>query len=200
MGNDKIPYMLVSLECLIGSQYYNNLEKQVLLENKIINSLGKKNARYKDWRIGLMSKFCQLWIDRNFSLDYTLKSLGKIYPSAKSEEIRSVRTLLKENAYRLLGKMIYILNNDNNLISKQPTGDVAYITRLVVNHKNEFDETSLSSALQDVIDYQINILSLDIEKITSKLSKVLNSDDFDLYCNQLNRWINNSTWSLLNDK
>jgi hypothetical protein len=41
-------------------------------------SMGRVDARFADWRIGVASHWAQLWVDRNFALDYTLKSLEKV--------------------------------------------------------------------------------------------------------------------------
>jgi radical SAM superfamily enzyme YgiQ (UPF0313 family) len=194
-----ISYMLVSLECLIGSVYFNDLECKDLLENKIVTSLGKKNAKYKDWRIGLISKFSQRWIDRNFSLDYTLKSFGKIYQKAKSEEIRDVRTLLKDNSYKLLGKMIFIINKDVQIISNQPQPEIDYVKGLIGKNDFTYNEITLTNVLLNLIEYQIKILERDIEYITDKIRNILNEEDFNIYIAQLKKWKYNYAWDLLND-
>jgi radical SAM superfamily enzyme YgiQ (UPF0313 family) len=194
-----IPYMLVSLECLIGSKYYSDLEKSELLEASIITSLGKKSARFLDCRIGIMSMISQLWIDRNFSLDYTLKSLGKIYPAIKSEEIRTVRTKLKENAYRLLGKLIFFYNNDMSIINKQ-LGEEVNFMKDFCGIGLEPDKSILPiESIFKILDFQFSVLVTEIDTANLKLAKVLSKDDFSIYCKHYNNWKNSREWRLINE-
>lgn len=194
-----IPYMLVSLECLIGSNYYNNLNTTGMLQDTTITALGKKNATYADWRVGLLSKYSQLWIDRNFSLDYTLKSLGKIYPRAKSEEIRSVRTKLKNNAYRLLGKMIFLFHQNEDVLKGQPSIELQFFKKHPLPKLLLTDaELIVSQYLQDLLDFQFSVLTEEVHSITSSLESILCADDFALYKHHLDNWKKYTNWQLIN--
>ena len=102
---EKIPYMLVSMECLIGSPYLRAVEK-ANLAGEVHPLMGRRNADYADPAIGLMSEWSQRWIDRNFSFDYTLKSLEKTTDGSEGQAIRSLRGILKRSSYGLLGEMI----------------------------------------------------------------------------------------------
>jgi len=193
-----VSYMLVSLECLIGSGYYNELKKEGLLTEKTITSLGKKSAIYLDWRIGMISKFSQFWIDRNFSLDYTLKSLAKIYPVNKSNEIRSLRVHLKENAYFLLGKMIYVMNRNECTINSQPYDERVFIKELVLSIKTEQTNAEIEKLFYTLLDFQIDVLSREIDIVSERLRQILKNEDFALFTDYLNAWKNNKGWKLLN--
>lgn len=72
-----ISYMLVGMECLIGAAYTRKAEAAGLT-GKPDPAMGRMDARYADWRIGVLARWGQLWIDRNFALDYTLKSLERV--------------------------------------------------------------------------------------------------------------------------
>lgn len=69
-------------------------------------SMGRVQARFADWRVGVASHWAQLWIDRNLALDYTLKSLEKVLDGDPYDLVRDLRRTIKTAGYRLLGGMI----------------------------------------------------------------------------------------------
>ncbi|MGH8902527.1 MAG: hypothetical protein ACRDYA_12815 [Egibacteraceae bacterium] len=103
-----ISYMLVGMECLIGAAY-TRMAQAAGLAGRAGPSMGRVEARYTDWRIGILARWSQRWIDRNFALDYTLKSLEKIVDGKPHEMVRGLRHVLKRAAYRLLERMIEAL-------------------------------------------------------------------------------------------
>jgi hypothetical protein len=100
-----ISYMLVSMECLIGAAYTRKVQAAGLA-GEMRPSMGRVDARFTDWRIGVTSHWAQLWVDRNFALDYTLKSLEKVLDGQPRHAVRQARVVLKDAAYTVLGKMI----------------------------------------------------------------------------------------------
>ena len=100
-----VSYMLVSMECLLGSPYLREVER-LGLAGELRLSMGRRDASYRDARIGSMSDWSQRWVDRNFSLDYTLKSLEKLSEKADRAGIRRLRYALRSHAYDLLGAFI----------------------------------------------------------------------------------------------
>jgi hypothetical protein len=100
-----ISYMLVSMECLIGAAYTKQVQRAGLAGD-VRPSMGRQDARFADWRIGVCSRWAQLWVDRNFALDYTLKSLEKILDGEPRRRVRGARVVLKDAAYTVLGGMI----------------------------------------------------------------------------------------------
>ncbi|HKH46184.1 MAG TPA: radical SAM protein [Thermoanaerobaculia bacterium] len=100
-----ISYMLVSMECLLGSPYLRKVEEAGLARDEM-PAMGRRNAVFRDPLIGLMSDCAQRWIDRNFSFDYALKSLEKITAGQERAALRRARALLKDYSYRLLGKLL----------------------------------------------------------------------------------------------
>jgi hypothetical protein len=100
-----ISYMLVSMECLLGSPYLRKVEEAGLARDEM-PSMGRRNAVFRDPLIGRMSDGAQRWVDRNFSFDYALKSLEKITAGPERAALRRARALLKDFAYCLLGQML----------------------------------------------------------------------------------------------
>ncbi|MDR2535776.1 MAG: radical SAM protein [Treponema sp.] len=193
-----IPYMLVSLECLIGSKYYTDLEKLKMLEISTIKSLGKKNTRYSDYRIGILSHLSQLWVDRNFSLDYTLKSFGKIYPTAKSNEIRAIRTRIKENSYRLLGKLIYLCTHDLSIIANQPEVEIHFMRMCADVSINKGETGNENEEVLRILNFQFDVLKDDIDQVNPRLAAVLSKNDYTTYQKYYNLWKSSYQWQLIN--
>ena len=106
-----ISYMLVSMECLIGAAYTRKVQAAGLA-GTIRPSMGRVDARFADWRIGIASHWAQLWVDRNFALDYTLKSLEKVLDGIPRRTVREARVVLKDAAYTLLGEMITAIGTE----------------------------------------------------------------------------------------
>lgn len=100
-----ISYMLVSMECLTGAAYTRKVQAAGLAGAEH-PSMGRVDARFADWRIGVASGWAQRWVDRHFALDYTLKSLEKILDGPPRHAVREARTVLKDSAYTVLGEMI----------------------------------------------------------------------------------------------
>ena len=69
--------MLVSMECLIGAAYTRAAEAAGLTGDvRPVHGPRRRPVRRLAHR-RLLARRAQLWIDRNFALDYTLKSLEK---------------------------------------------------------------------------------------------------------------------------
>jgi radical SAM superfamily enzyme YgiQ (UPF0313 family) len=113
---EQISYMLVSMECLIGSKYLAEVEHAGLADEINLN-MGRREARYRDPAIGLMSEHCQRWVDRNFSFDYTLKSIEKVAEPMEWSSVHNVRIVLRRAAYELLGVMLASATGDATLAS-----------------------------------------------------------------------------------
>lgn len=106
-----ISYMLVSMECLVGSPYLQQVE-HAGLARELQPSMARRRSNFLDPRIGRMSEWSQRWIDRNFSLDYTLKSLQKISDETLEHEILSARIDIKHSSYHLLGTMLSAVTSE----------------------------------------------------------------------------------------
>jgi radical SAM superfamily enzyme YgiQ (UPF0313 family) len=120
-----ISYMLVSMECLIGAPYTRQVQAAGLTGD-VEPSMGRFAARFADPRIGVCSRWAQLWVDRNFSFDYTLKSLEKILDGQPNRAVRGARVVLKDAAYQVFGHMIHAIADTPNT----PAGAQAIEARL----------------------------------------------------------------------
>jgi len=61
--------------------------------------MGRLDADFADWRIGRFAHHVQLWIDRHFALDYTLKSLEKFLDGHTRHSVRAARVVFKDGEY-----------------------------------------------------------------------------------------------------
>ncbi len=171
-----ISYMLVSMECLIGAAYTRQVGAAGLA-GETDPSMGRVEARFADWRIGMLSRWAQLWIDRNFALDYTLKSLEKITDGQAHQVIRGLRRVVKTAAYRLLGGMIDLLGHTATSTSSpnQLNADCAALAE------------SLLGALRGELAAAI-----------AAIEPNLAPDHRDLIRHEQHRWASVDTWRLIN--
>jgi hypothetical protein len=191
-----ISYMLVSLECLLGSKYLNQVEKLRLTRGTSL-SMGRQKTDYLDERIGLLSYYSQLWIDRNFSLDYALKSMEKIYSKDIRLRIRQLRSILKDYSYSLLGKMLAIVNQNNSLLINET--DLPMIEKL----SNRWDNNRYSSetnkmVLMNLLSKQLNTLQSNICAPLEKIKSYMSNHDRVIIDNVIDRWLQSQQWRLIN--
>ena len=191
--------MLVSMECLIGSKYLKKAEKSGLTGETCL-SMGRKDIDYQDPRIGLMAKNCQLWIDRNFALDYILKSIEKVETGGLSSEIRELRKVLKDAAYILLGILLAIVNADISLIENLHLGEgfKHLVTENVEEWKNSKDIGDQERVFQNIMDKLFQNL---IDKFTSSLNQILeklSKSDAENLETVFKQWKEKKEWRLIN--
>jgi hypothetical protein len=171
-----ISYMLVSMECLIGAAYTRKAEAAGLT-GKAEPSMGRVEARFADWRIGVASRWAQLWIDRNFALDYTLKSMEKILDDQPYDIVRDLRRTIKTAAYRLLGGMIEVVGCTDKL---------AYAA----------DELNVSC--QTLAGHLLAELRAELDTALTAVRDTLPSEQGDLLRGEHIRWAKNTSWRLIN--
>ncbi|AYF79100.1 radical SAM protein [Nocardia yunnanensis] len=104
----EISYLLVSMECLIGAAY-TRAAHAAGLTGDANPMMGRLDSRFADWRIGVFSGHAQRWIDRNFALDYALKSIEKLIDGQARLVVRAARRVLKNAAFDLLTAMVGML-------------------------------------------------------------------------------------------
>ncbi|ABD11179.1 Fe-S oxidoreductase [Frankia casuarinae] len=122
-----ISYLLVSMECLIGAAYTRRVQ-QAGLAGAVTPSMGRVEARYADWRIGVAASWAQRWVDRHFALDYTFKSLEKVLDGAPRRQVREARGVLKDASYTVLGDLITEL--DTRPLHRDPTAEAILDVRI----------------------------------------------------------------------
>ncbi|WP_216641987.1 MULTISPECIES: B12-binding domain-containing radical SAM protein [Nocardia] len=171
-----ISYMLVNMECLIGAAYTRKVV-DAGLAGEIQPSMGRVDAEYADWRIGVLADSGQRWIDRNFALDYTLKSLEKILDGHHKTEVRSARVLLKDAAYRLLVEMVDL--------AREFDLDVA-------------QNVLLADRVREAMDAHLQDLADSVSAMIDRLANVLSVDENRLLAQQYANWTSVEGWELIN--
>jgi hypothetical protein len=174
----EVPYMLTSLESLVGSRYLDDVEAAGLAGG-INVQLGRRDARYKDWRIGVLSRAAQAWVDRQFALDYTMKGLEKTSPDSVAEMIRDARRLLKAEAHRLLGEMIAMAK----CIPAGAGGSIA---------------ARLEEEVYDAMERRSAALGERLEPSIETLMEHLPPQDVALVRQVAERWCSATEWGVIN--
>ena len=168
----EIPYMLTSLECLCGSKYNVLAQSKGLEAGRYNYSLGKQDYYYRDSRIGLISLASQYWIDRSFSLDYSLKSISKIYKDDLAVIIRQFRNVYKDASYCLLGRLISETKGSHS-VAEVP--------------------------VWDIMNEQFNLLREAVESRFSEIRGCLERPDQEKLVRQIAQWADSEGWELINE-
>ncbi|MFB8086916.1 B12-binding domain-containing radical SAM protein [Streptomyces sp. NPDC055992] len=174
-----ISYMLVSMECLIGAAYTRQATA-FGLTGDVRPSMGRVESRFADWRIGVASKWAQLWVDRNFALDYTFKSLEKVLDGSPRQMIRSARVVLKDAAYTVFGQLLRSIENTPEAIG--PGSGVM----------------ELSEQLQVLLDAEISGLQGRMSDVTSRVAGALPRDHAQVLEYEHRRWQKAEKWQSIN--
>ena len=191
-------YMLVTLECLLNSSYLSRVEK-LGLGGDINLSMGRQDVHFLDSRIEIMSYVSQLWIDRNFSLDYMLKSILKLCNPNIRARVAFLREILKEAAYSLLGQMLFIVTGKSAIL---PNG-VLLIDRLLLKAlhqkwKATEDQESQLQLFITLMDTHFDQL-VDVIRTNFTQTQSYFPDDINILISQeINTWQTRSKWSLIN--
>lgn len=172
-----ISYMLVSMECLSGAAYTRAVHARGLT-GAARPSMGRIDADFADWRIGACSRHAQLWIDRNFALDYTAKSLEKILDGRPRDLLHQARITIRRAAYTVLTRMF-------TLVHGYRIGDAAALARFEVD-------------LQYVLDGELAALTEQIAAVVEAALPALPGDAQELLAAEHDRWRQPQPWRLIN--
>lgn len=174
----EISYLLVSMECLIGAPYTRAVAARGLA-GPVDPTMGRVEARFADWRIGVCSRRAQMWIDRHFALDYTLKSLEKILDGVPRRRVRNARVVLKDGSFRVLAGMLDLLGT----------------------HGLDTPDSGLDTAVLALLDTTVGelatTLSLAIEQVLPTLP-TLPASGWRLLDREFARWCFSEGWQLIN--
>ncbi|GGM57189.1 hypothetical protein GCM10012275_30370 [Longimycelium tulufanense] len=172
-----ISYMLVVMEPLIGAAYTQRL-KTAGLTRTPRPSMGRIDADFADWRIGICADGAQLWIDRHLAFDYALKSLEKILDGPPRERTRSARVVLKKAAFDLLGAMLNLIDT------------------------HSLDEPSqapmMRGALLAVMDQHMDRLRIAVANTVQELRSTLPGHTARILNHEHRRWSDTGGWRLIN--
>lgn len=173
-----ISYMLVSMECLIGAPY-TRVAKSAGLTGAVDPLMGRVEARFADWRIGAASYWAQRWVDRNFALDYTLKSLEKVLDGAPRHAVRAARVVLKDAAFLVLGEMIAAL--ESRALQTAPEA-----------------QSELSERLRAVLEVQIDAVRGRMASAVEEVGAHLRGEHAAMLFREHGRWESAAGWQLIN--
>lgn len=172
-----ISYMLVSMECLIGAAYTRQATAAGLT-GQAEPLMGRVACQYLDWRIGAASDWAQRWVDRNFALDYTLKSLEKVLDGTSRRAVREARVVLKEAAYRVLGDVIGVIEQHD---LAQPD-----------------QEEALSGRIEEVLEEHAGMLRRQMAATVEEVVGRLAGGHGSMLAREYGRWESASGWELIN--
>lgn len=170
-----ISYMLVSMECLVGAAYTKHAEAAGLT-GKARPAMGRVDADFADWRIGLCSRRAQLWIDRTFALDYTLKSLEKRLVGQTYQAVRRTRMVIKDAAYVILGHMLSLIESTSSNQSADAMG----------------------RALDELLDVQMAMLREQLAGVIGQVTATLPTGAANALEREYERWRAAKSWQLIN--
>ncbi|MEV8544427.1 radical SAM protein [Streptomyces sp. NPDC051572] len=168
-----ISYMLVSMECLIGAAYTRKAQA-LGLTGAVDPSMGRVEARFADQRIGACSRHAQMWVDRTFALDYTLKSLEKIVDGPARTVLHNARVAIRAAAYSVFTGML-------TLIDTASAGPEL-----------------LDAALRDLMDEELGMLQGAIGELIGLTLPVLSATNAAVLHGEHQRWLATRQWQLIN--
>lgn len=194
----EITYMLVSMESLIGSNYLKLVENAGLAEEYVF-SMGKRRAKYKNEDVGLISLNSQRWIDKNFAVDYLLKSIIKISNKDIRDTIMLLRMRIKDYSYSLLGKMLTLVTGDLKYLYQPRESEVVQVKDLSERWKNGSYKVKDAVFLK-LLEFHFELLKDEFKKELKQLKPFIKEDDYGLIEKQVKSWASGEVWELINNK
>jgi hypothetical protein len=171
----EISYMLVSMECLIGAPYTRAVQARGLA-GSADPTMGRIEARFSDWRIGVCSRRAQMWVDRHFALDYTLKSLEKILDGIPRRRARTARVVIKDAAFDVQTGMLDLLT--------------AYSA--------DAPDAGLDAAVLALLDTELGRLATALSRAIEQVLPALPTANRRLLDREFTRWCSAEGWQLIN--
>jgi radical SAM superfamily enzyme YgiQ (UPF0313 family) len=187
-----ISYMLVSMECLIGAAYTRRVQAAGLA-GATRPSMGRVDARYADPAIGICSDLAQRWIDRHFTLDYTLKSLEKALDGTPRHAVRGAREVFKDAAHTVLADMLTAIHDTTRPAHHSgpnasphggPTDQELAVLRARVHAAMNTRNHALKRTMADTL--------LTVLPVLPPTSAAILTDEH-------HRWSTSTGWNLIND-
>jgi hypothetical protein len=171
----EISYLLVSMECLIGAPYTRAIQAHGLA-GRADPTMGRVEARFADWRIGVCSRRAQMWVDRHFALDYTLKSLEKILDGIPRRRVRDARVVLKDSSFRALTGMLDLLGT----------------------YRPHTPDPGLDAAVLALLDTEVSELATTVSLAIERLRPALSVTNRHMLDREFTRWCATEGWQLIN--
>ncbi|RLJ02753.1 MAG: hypothetical protein DRP10_00025 [Candidatus Aenigmatarchaeota archaeon] len=201
----RVSYMLAQLEVLIGCNYIKLLKiaekkyKKKLIIGKPDMRIGKIKVRYLNPKIGLLAKFSQEWIDRNFELMYAIKGLRK---TARNNEERKLFELMKTHRKLSLDfiKSMVLIATKNKKLFKIPK--IIKCHGYLEKFWNLMEKNSLKESLKKCLEIFLRIMEVEIVDKSSKLlqQREINDTKDERLKKAIQRWkIYNSSSKIIDE-
>ncbi|MDQ2881603.1 MAG: radical SAM protein [Actinomycetota bacterium] len=171
----EISYLLVSMECLIGAPYTRAVAARGLA-GPADPTMGRIEARFADWRIGTCAHRAQMWVDRHFALDYTLKSLEKILDDIPRRRVHTARVVLRNGSFRVLTGMLDLLGT----------------------YRPDTPDTGLDAAMLTLLGTEVEELAATLSLAIEQVLPTLPASSRRLLDHEFTRWCAAEEWRLIN--
>ncbi len=202
-----VSYMLASMEVLSNTPYSRmvklserkNSVSLIQNEGNPDTNMGRYNIHFLDQTIGELNLASQMWIDSNFGIMYTIKSLYKVANRVEKQKYFDYMRRHREISQYLLKYLVYTLDptpqEENALRVFLRTENLEHLL-VIEGHQKElrfYIQDSLSKWQQLmanlVVDVQNDLINKQLtDSMDSRLSKMIN------------RWLQNQRkWSLINN-
>ncbi|MEU3168003.1 hypothetical protein [Streptosporangium sp. NPDC006930] len=117
-----------------------------------------------------------MWVDRNFALDYTLKSLEKVLDGEPRREVRAARVVIKDAAYAVFTRMLDLIDEHSGPVQ---------LRQLIIR-------------LDAMLDEQVEVLRSRMAATVPGVVAALPSQAADRLVHEHSRWAATTGWTLIN--
>lgn len=194
----KVSYMLTSLEVLAESSYSKMMQiKEKELGRKLLIDIDVNMARYKisflNETIGMISECCQKWIDSNFSLLYTIKSLYKVAPIKEKERLYAYMVDSRKISHYFLKYILNVLK----IYDYSKSLEEFFIERGMIF---EMQEGTVAEVLEKSLNLWHGFMEVFVYHISEDIKCGYISDTFDgSLLKSTDKWSKSSMdWKLIN--
>jgi hypothetical protein len=207
-----VSYMLASLEVLMGTPYIKiikNLEKTtkksfILNDGKPDSNMGRYSVKFIENKIGAISDASQKWIDSNFPIMYTVKSLHKVASIKEKKLLYSYMVTHREISHFYLRYVVNLfkgstsLSEDLKQFLKKTDSVSSFSSHLIEVNKISGIEERLKSCLTK---WQ-KLMELLIDEISDSLETGKLTDTYDERLRiSIDTWKSNmGIWELINEQ
>jgi hypothetical protein len=146
----------------------------------------------------MLSHAPQLWIDRNFPLDYGLKSVMKLCHRETCESVSQLREVLKHRAYNLLGQMLAITTGDLALYDGGAASPVP-LAVLAARWTSDPGEHARTELLLGLLESNYHVLLKEFADGFARLSPQFSHDARDIIGRIRAAWERPVEWKLINN-
>lgn len=188
----KISYMLNSLEVLFNSQYFYQMKQAEKLNNVSLifdydcnYNMCRHNVLYLDETIRKIAIASQIWVDRNFALDYCLKGYFKAAKEQYRTVIFSFRTRYRSLCLELL-KAFVAYFHDQTLIKQ--------LDIKLQSIENINEDQIINDILNIMLEKMIDL----VDEIEEAIKNIKIKDKNGKLTRVIEKWRSQKQWQLIN--